>query len=133
MGQKAASAVGQVHAPARSLEQFRAKGRLQLGDADRQRRLRDIHPGGGLGEIAGLDHGQEIADLIAVHYRNYLWVCPITFNLYHLIDRDRVTPTNMESDVRSDEHTSELQSLMRIQYAVLRLKKKKLKNKTPFT
>src|SRR3546814_6057262 len=31
--------------------------------------------------------------------------------------------------VRSEEHTSELQSLMRISYAVFCLKKKKLKNK----
>src|SRR3546814_4001911 len=32
--------------------------------------------------------------------------------------------------VRSEEHTSELQSLMRISYAVFCLKKKKLSNKT---
>src|SRR3546814_1417022 len=33
-------------------------------------------------------------------------------------------------DIRSEEHTSELQSLMRISYAVFCLKKKKIKNKT---
>src|SRR3546814_4850925 len=33
-------------------------------------------------------------------------------------------------DVRSEEHTSELQSLMRISYAVFCLKKKKTKKKT---
>src|SRR3546814_5390077 len=33
--------------------------------------------------------------------------------------------------VRSEEHTSELQSLMRISYAVFCLKKKKKKNNTP--
>src|SRR3546814_10321057 len=33
-------------------------------------------------------------------------------------------------DVRSEEHTSELQSLMRISYAVFCLKKKKTKNTT---
>src|SRR3546814_10029294 len=32
---------------------------------------------------------------------------------------------------RSEEHTSELQSLMRISYAVFCLKKKKIKNTTP--
>src|SRR3546814_7325027 len=32
---------------------------------------------------------------------------------------------------RSEEHTSELQSLMRISYAVFCLKKKKIKNNTP--
>src|SRR3546814_1356742 len=34
-------------------------------------------------------------------------------------------------DVRSEEHTSELQSLMRISYAVFCLKKKKKKTKVP--
>src|SRR3546814_7508719 len=38
------------------------------------------------------------------------------------IDRDRGTP-------RSEEHTSELQSIMRISYAVFCLKKKKKDNK----
>src|SRR3546814_7634128 len=35
--------------------------------------------------------------------------------------------------VRSEEHTSELQSLMRISYAVFCLKKKKIKNRTHYT
>src|SRR3546814_2566451 len=34
-------------------------------------------------------------------------------------------PTSQSSDARSEEHTSELQSLMRISYAVFCLKKKK--------
>src|SRR3546814_1286640 len=34
--------------------------------------------------------------------------------------------------IRSEEHTSELQSLMRISYAVFCLKKKKHKNKTTY-
>src|SRR3546814_1998944 len=37
---------------------------------------------------------------------------------------------NSSSESRSEEHTSELQSLMRISYAVFCLKKKKKKNKT---
>src|SRR3546814_6861260 len=41
---------------------------------------------------------------------------------------------SMAPDSRSEEHTSELQSLMRISYAVFCLKKKKmLKNKTKHT
>src|SRR3546814_9030055 len=36
----------------------------------------------------------------------------------------------VECKTRSEEHTSELQSLMRISYAVFCLKKKKLKNRT---
>src|SRR3546814_10529168 len=35
----------------------------------------------------------------------------------------------LECDIRSEEHTSELQSLMRISYAVFCLKKKKKQNK----
>src|SRR3546814_2692102 len=35
---------------------------------------------------------------------------------------------NLEKSMRSEEHTSELQSLMRISYAVFRLKKKNNKN-----
>src|SRR3546814_9243858 len=38
------------------------------------------------------------------------------------------TPHPSDPDVRSEEHTSELQSLMRISYAVFCLKKKKKKN-----
>src|SRR3546814_9240106 len=38
--------------------------------------------------------------------------------------RDRIEPVEGEEDDRSEEHTSELQSLMRISYAVFCLKKK---------
>src|SRR3546814_6617454 len=37
--------------------------------------------------------------------------------------------SNCDIDERSEEHTSELQSLMRISYAVFCLKKKKINNK----
>src|SRR3546814_6242439 len=37
------------------------------------------------------------------------------------------TPSSVVTDARSEEHTSELQSLMRISYAVFCLKKKKQK------
>src|SRR3546814_6303967 len=43
-----------------------------------------------------------------------------------LIDGIELTPTDL-ARVRSEEHTSELQSLMRISYAVFCLKKKKTK------
>src|SRR3546814_9960208 len=44
-----------------------------------------------------------------------------------LYDLDRLV-ADCPADVRSEEHTSELQSLMRISYAVLCLKKKKNNN-----
>src|SRR3546814_9761378 len=40
-------------------------------------------------------------------------------------DRDDIADTKGRTRLRSEEHTSELQSLMRISYAVLCLKKKK--------
>src|SRR3546814_8912934 len=41
-------------------------------------------------------------------------------------DEDTITPEESDTNqLRSEEHTSELQSLMRNSYAVLRLKKKK--------
>src|SRR3546814_7378412 len=47
----------------------------------------------------------------------------------HIADRLRACPTSPRSSLRSEEHTSELQSLMRISYAVFCLKKKKQKTK----
>src|SRR3546814_10605171 len=43
-------------------------------------------------------------------------------------DLDRVAEGMAEYRLRSEEHTSELQSLMRISYAVFCLKKKKIQN-----
>src|SRR3546814_7958309 len=44
--------------------------------------------------------------------------------------QSHVVPYVVEVDTRSEEHTSELQSLMRISYAVFCLKKKKKQNST---
>src|SRR3546814_4937976 len=44
-------------------------------------------------------------------------------------DRARLHDILRADDIRSEEHTSELQSLMRISYAVFCLKKKKSKHK----
>src|SRR3546814_9995174 len=46
-----------------------------------------------------------------------------------LIDRPDVSHLRLATHLRSEEHTSELQSLMRISYAVFCLKKKNNKNK----
>src|SRR3546814_4022593 len=45
-------------------------------------------------------------------------------------DGGRVQAAARTAATRSEEHTSELQSLMRISYAVFCLKKKKIKNNT---
>src|SRR3546814_9826203 len=48
----------------------------------------------------------------------------------HSLTSASVNFTRLEQLKRSEEHTSELQSLMRISYAVFCLKKKKTKKKT---
>src|SRR3546814_2076421 len=63
---------------------------------------------------------QEIGEFLFAHD---LDLTPLNFGLAH----DYVTGN------RSEEHTSELQSLMRISYAVLCLKKKIIKNATHTT
>jgi len=67
--QEPAAGVGQVDAAVGAVEQLGAQLAFQLGDAHRKRRLGDIGLGRRPGEVAGLDHGQEIADQIAVHDR----------------------------------------------------------------
>src|SRR3546814_5404882 len=49
----------------------------------------------------------------------------------NLADETAKLPTLSDIKARSEEHTSELQSLMRISYAVFCLKKKKIKHKEP--
>src|SRR3546814_3643477 len=56
-----------------------------------------------------------------IHGREYDYVS--TFMAERFYDHSSFDPANIE--VRSEEHTSELQSLMRISYAVFCLKKKK--------
>src|SRR3546814_2218548 len=57
-------------------------------------------------------------------------IAPLDRLRYDLSDECRLARTGRsgEHDMRSEEHTSELQSLMRISYAVFCLKKKKKKN-----
>src|SRR3546814_8179706 len=61
-------------------------------------------------QLADADHAimREIGDMRPADDRRYV-----------------VLAVGFEADVRSEEHTSELQSLMRISYAVFCLKKKK--------
>src|SRR3546814_9149751 len=69
----------------------------------------------------------DLARLDAV-WRAYLsWLQPATaatLDARRITDRNQVMVERMLPWMRSEEHTSELQSLMRISYAVLRLKKK---------
>src|SRR3546814_8787019 len=71
------------------------------------------HPFGGGVHVAGLDLARQ----------------PVTVALaiigLGIVDRRVVEPELIEREPRSEEHTSELQSLMRISYAVFCLKKKR--------
>src|SRR3546814_6078583 len=49
-------------------------------------------------------------------------ILPVSLALF-----SRLAPARLNATIRSEEHTSELQSLMRISYAVFCLKKKKTK------
>src|SRR3546814_7805299 len=48
-----------------------------------------------------------------------------------VLDKDPMANIRNTLSIRSEEHTSELQSLMRISYAVFCLKKKKIRNTNP--
>src|SRR3546814_1571655 len=56
-------------------------------------------------------------------------VIPATMGTPRSVDHAACAPASINNGRRSEEHTSELQSLMRISYAVFCLKKKKKKSK----
>src|SRR3546814_1427586 len=56
-------------------------------------------------------------------FRSYFTVCNPRFDFTRPVEN--VGVRGVQSHLRSEEHTSELQSLMRISYAVFCLKKKK--------
>src|SRR3546814_2428248 len=97
---------GQLHAASRTAEQRQAEEFLQPADLSADRALGQRQLVGRAGEAlvtgGGLEGDQRGgAGNLATHYAKTSW------------------------DKRSEEHTSELQSLMRISYAVFCLKKKK--------
>src|SRR3546814_8869024 len=55
------------------------------------------------------------------------------FDILHLYENEGITDDLFRAFLRSEEHTSELQSLMRISYAVFCLKKKNTQNITIHT
>src|SRR3546814_3223565 len=71
-----------------------------------------------------VDGDGESADKTKEFYDEYRSVCDMTSEFY-LQTVDAVFQRHLLPKGRSEEHTSELQSLMRISYAVFCLKKKK--------
>src|SRR3546814_10270688 len=90
--------------------------------------LVDLHTCGEplLGEI--LDHGRLVSGDTAVLAD--LMVRHVVAHSDFIPCRDRILAARRNAWIRSEEHTSELQSLMRISYAVFCLKKKKNQTKT---
>src|SRR3546814_992746 len=96
-----------------------------------------IAASGRLGQFGAADDAMLVDQVLRVttaahgfrepHHRNPLDLAP-------LLDRGELDPEGAElvdfllGDLRSEEHTSELQSLMRISYAVFCLKQKKQKS-----
>src|SRR3546814_3892929 len=68
---------------------------------------------------------EEIVDLAAPRLRRAFAIMAHRFHKEFLADRDGRGQHVEECGARSEEHTSELQSLMRITYTVYCLKKKK--------
>src|SRR3546814_8976653 len=72
---------------------------------------------GAIGEAVGLGDGAADGEALRIG---------IFARLVHFAEHiDRAEARDLDRDFRSEEHTSELQSLMRISYAVFCLKKKK--------
>src|SRR3546814_2918045 len=77
----------------------------------------------------GGHHGQGSMDFVRTHKKLVLVGNNAAMNFFRQLS-ERNLPGNFEQRQRSEEHTSELQSLMRISYAVFCLKKKKIQAHT---
>jgi hypothetical protein len=68
IGGQTHAGLGQFDAAVGSVEKNLPQRLLQLGDADRQGRLRYVARGGGAREIAGVDDGQEVAQMVSIDH-----------------------------------------------------------------
>src|SRR3546814_5943486 len=78
----------------------------------------------------GLEHGAEVAEGVGADHVAVVVHVHRARRVVGGHDVEVVVPERHQQFARSEEHTSELQSLMRISYAVFCLKKKKTTNKT---
>src|SRR3546814_8261392 len=99
--------------------------------------FRSIRPRGGdygnrfvkcrVSAFKGLNHTKENKDLFR-ELRLKDGRVPYLKDGKHWLSHEGAKPSSWKGGVRSEEHTSELQSLMRISYAAFCLKKKKTQN-----
>ena len=76
MTQKSLAAFGRCDAAAGSVQQLRTEFFFQVADLKAQRRLRDMHLGGGLRDARALDDGHEILELSQLHCHHLLRAVP---------------------------------------------------------
>src|SRR3546814_1776520 len=101
---------------------FRAAGAAQrFGGA-----LADVAEAGHRGDLAGHHHVGAAADSVYQAFAAAVLVVELRLRhrIVHVDGRERQGARLLHLVERSEEHTSELQSLMRISYAVFCLKKK---------
>src|SRR3546814_2404491 len=96
------------------------RGRIQLVAERTTKRLLGAH----ILAPEGADAIQTAA-LAIKHGMTYIELAEMIFPYLTTVEGLKLAAQTFETDVRSEEHTSELQSLMRISYAVFCLKKKK--------
>src|SRR3546814_5320386 len=97
---------------------------ILFSSAGKEVAFRDIPAGECFGEYAAIDGAPRSANVIALTDVMIGSVSAETFRSI-LQEYPAVSMALLTSLIRSEEHTSELQSLMRISYAVFCLKKKK--------
>src|SRR3546814_7053174 len=72
-------------------------------------------------DVVPVDGGESVGNIPSA------WAAAVVWSATINLDPAGLKGVKIEASVRSEEHTSELQSLMRISYAVFCLKKKKKK------
>src|SRR3546814_2396049 len=103
---------------------------LEVGGAEAFGAIEDLVADGAAARQAFLGHHHARApDLVFRHIDVAAFLAEAVGHVYLLeAGRDLAAVLQAQLAVRSEEHTSELQSLMRISYAVFCLKKKKKKH-----
>src|SRR3546814_2849098 len=92
-----------------------AQNTLDLGNFATSRVIDELRRVNGVGDV----------QLFGSEYAMRIWLDPAKLVAYNLSAAEALEAVREQNSQRSEEHTSELQSLMRISYAVFCLKKKK--------
>src|SRR3546814_9979415 len=91
----------------------------------RQQSLARLRPQGGRGVVVEVNRRRIFG------WRHDNCISGLNFAMPIMVKLANAQTNTSSHPIRSEEHTSELQSLMRISYAVFCLKKKNIQTKTP--